>query len=98
MISLPAPESACHQILISVSVRNFKRAVDRNLLKRRIREAYRLQKGMLSAQKMSIAFVYTPKEILPFHDIKKKMVLAFAKLNQLADHSNDSNDKPKKGV
>ena len=35
------------RVLISVPKRYFKRAVKRNLLKRRIREAYRLQKGLL---------------------------------------------------
>ena len=35
------------RILVSVPKRNFKRAVKRNLLKRRIREAYRLQKELV---------------------------------------------------
>lgn len=36
------------RIVVSVPKRLFKRAVKRNLLKRRIREAYRLQKELLS--------------------------------------------------
>ena len=43
-------------------------AVKRNLLKRRIRESYRLQKDLFGPGK-DILFIYTPKEVLPFADI-----------------------------
>ena len=56
------------RILVSVSKRNFKRAVKRNLLKRRIRESYRLQKASLGPG-VDIMFIYTPKEVLSFADI-----------------------------
>ena len=61
-------EAEASRILISVPKRNFKRAVRRNLLKRRIREAYRLQKQLLPAA-VDILFVYLPKEVLPSADI-----------------------------
>ena len=66
---------AVSRILISVPKRNFKRAVKRNLLKRRIRESYRLQKDLLPAG-MDIAFVYISREVLPFEDVYASMTTA----------------------
>jgi hypothetical protein len=57
----------CNRIIISVSKRLFKRAVKRNLLKRRIRESYRLQKGLLPSGKgIDILFIYNTNEVLDF--------------------------------
>lgn len=53
-----------NRIMVSVPKRNFKRAVKRNLLKRRIREAYRTQKGLLPETGHDILFTYTSKEVL----------------------------------
>ena len=66
---------AVSRILISVPKRSFKRAVRRNLLKRRIREAYRLQKQLLPAP-VDVLFVYLPREVLPFADIFAAMTAA----------------------
>ena len=76
--SLPA-------IVISVSKRSFKHAVDRNLLRRRTREAYRLHKSLLfgfeaDQQPAYIAFLYTAKQIISFEEIEKGMKLALRKL------------------
>jgi ribonuclease P protein component len=79
----PETERKINRVLISVSKRNFKRAVDRNLIKRRIREAYRTQKEQITGLSLLIAFVYTSKEIEPFSLIKDKLFLVLEKIKKL---------------
>ncbi len=75
------PDSTVNQVLFTVSKRNFKRAVDRNKIKRRMREAFRLNKSQLSApKKLLIGYIYTPKEILPYSQIAEVMVKSFKRL------------------
>jgi ribonuclease P protein component len=86
VIHIPNPDkgaNAINQVLISVSSRQFKRAVDRNKIKRRIREAYRLQKEVLNtkSEKAIFTFIYTAKEILPYAELKEKVLMAMTKLN-----------------
>ena len=59
---------AYSRILVSVPKRAFKRAVRRNLLKRRIRESYRLQKEKLGGGR-DLMLIYTAREVLPFAEI-----------------------------
>lgn len=67
-----------HQVLFSVSKRNFKKAVDRNLLKRRMREAFRLNKPAIAASnKLLIAYIYSAKEILTFAQIQERLVKTY---------------------
>lgn len=57
------------RVMVSVPKKFFRRAVKRNLLKRRIREAYRLQKSLLDGAGVDIMFVYNSKDILAFEEI-----------------------------
>ena len=58
------------RILVSVPKKLFKRAVKRNLLKRRIRESWRKQKHTLGEIKgYDILFTYSVKEILTYEEI-----------------------------
>lgn len=81
-----AGEQGCATIAISVSKRMFKTAVQRNRIKRQIREAYRLHKPafyeLLAAQQkhVSLMIIYVAKEPLPYADIDagvKKMIRKF---------------------
>lgn len=82
--ALPAVSS----ILISVSKKKFKRAVKRNLVKRQVREAYRVRKYELTDTlkernlKLLVGFIYLEKEIKPFADIEKAMNKAIRLLNE----------------
>jgi ribonuclease P protein component len=72
-----------NQILISVPKINFKRAVDRNTLKRRVREGYRLNKSVLmSDKKFLIAYIYSAKEILPSAVIHQKIISSLKKITK----------------
>ena len=79
-----------YPVLFSMSVpkRKFRKAADRNQLRRRIREAYRLHKHILyealaeSEKQYGFMLLYTAKEALPYEDIEKgiqKMIRRFLK-------------------
>ncbi|WP_375416399.1 ribonuclease P protein component [uncultured Hymenobacter sp.] len=87
LIWLPAaaPGPGPPQVLISVSKRTFKRAVDRNYLKRLIREAYRLNKYRLLEAPGGhpvavLGILYTGKEQAPLALVQKKLISGFQRL------------------
>ena len=78
------------EVLFSVPKRNHKRANKRNLLKRRMREAYRLNNGELKSEAIAhgkaldIAFIYSTKEVLPSTTIANAITKILAEVAQRA--------------
>ncbi len=73
------------QVAFSVSKKRFKKAVVRNKIKRRIREAYRKHKGLLEPlsgeeRKLFILLVYISDELLSYASIENKVINVLQKL------------------
>lgn len=75
------PENGTVQAAFVVPKRLFKKAVDRNRIKRQMREAYRLNKAPLiqhclsSNQKLALLFIYLNTDSPNFNIIQEKLVL-----------------------
>ncbi|HLP36198.1 ribonuclease P protein component [Lacibacter sp.] len=75
---------------VAVGTRNFKKAVDRNRIKRLIREAWRLQKNELQQKlkqqnkQLHVFFIFTGKEVPDYKLIAEKTGVALQKLEQLS--------------
>jgi ribonuclease P protein component len=82
---------------VGVPGKNFKKATDRNRIKRLTRETYRLQKPELQKElnqenkQMNLFFVYTGKGIPEFKKLKEKVNLILNRLITLIHENNSSN-------
>jgi ribonuclease P protein component len=74
------------QILISVPKRKFKKAPDRNFIKRQVREAYRHHKNLIDPEilnkSLRIAYIYTSDKKMPTDVLTKKLKKTLERLNQ----------------
>ena len=85
------PDSGAEEnrIMVSVPKKMFKRAVKRNLLKRRIRESWRKQKDALAGLSgYDILFTYSQKEELSYEEIYE----AVGKVIEKVRHSAESKE------
>jgi len=85
------------QVGVGASSKNYKKAVERNRIKRLTREAWRLQKNELeekvnaSGKQLSVFFIYTSKELPDFTMVKDKVGVALKKLVDKIDESISKN-------
>lgn len=86
-------ENSSLQFGVGISTRNFKKAVDRNRIKRLTREAWRLQKNELkekarSAQKqLNVFLIFIGKELPDFATVNDKVTIALKKLEDKIDEN-----------
>jgi ribonuclease P protein component len=82
----PGPLPLALQTGVGASARQFKKATDRNRIKRLLREAYRHNKHELqqllvnSDQNMALFFIYTGKTMPNFQEVENAIQLALQQL------------------
>jgi ribonuclease P protein component len=78
-----------NMVLFSVPKKHLKHAVDRNLVRRRLKEAYRLNKSMIKSGtdipfSLSLTLIYIAESVISYADIESKLKQVFVRLNKTA--------------
>lgn len=82
LVYLPADEEY-NKVGVSVPKRHFKKAVDRNRIKRLMREAYRLNKNTLKGeQKYLMMLIYSGKKKTDFKEISRSILKILEELEK----------------
>lgn len=93
-LNLSRSRGAQMQFLISVPKKRLRHAVDRVKMRRRIREAYRLNHQEFAADENSnidIAFIYVADKLIPYHIIERSMRKLLSKIS-IPQTPNGNND------
>ncbi len=79
-----------NKILVSVPKRHFKHAVDRNRIKRQVREAYRKNKSLIANCSFAMAFIWIAGKMLDTTEVEEKIVHLLKSLNNNAIANDES--------
>jgi ribonuclease P protein component len=76
-------EKGTVQVLFSVSKKKIKKANQRNLVRRRIKEAYRLNKSLLNldSRVISVGLIYVASDQMEFSNLQSKIIPILKKLS-----------------
>lgn len=92
--SINSQSLASLQFGAGVSTKNFKKATDRNRIKRLTREAWRVQKSELelslktSDKRLNVFFIYTAKELPAYNFVYEKTSAVISKLVTIINENN----------
>ena len=92
---LQNPSEKVNKVGVSVSKRNFKRAVDRIKIKRLMREVFRKNKYLVTsnlAQNYAVMMIYTGREIWSYADLSRngeELLKRFVAQEKMKEHEKD---------
>lgn len=73
----------CPQFLVSIPKKKLRNAVDRVQMRRRVREAYRLNRHLIPKDiPLDIAFIYVATEVLPYAEVLKGVTRILTRISK----------------
>ena len=91
----PKRTAQCPQFLISIPKKRIRHAVDRVQMRRRVREAYRLNRHLFPHNlSIDIAFIYVANELLPYSKVEHSVKRILSKINEKYNGLSQSESSP----